>query len=507
MNSEQNDDSISRLYRLAKQTRHPEPPTSDIPRPRVSADADEMQHSEAGVEGLYRRYKRQRRAHTSLSEQATETVAKKPLSPVMKIVIPMLLGALVGLWFHTLPDSFDGIKTTLVDNVLQSIGSIFVGLFKMMVVPVVFVSLVSSVASFSSLRDLSRIGIKSTLLYVLSTTIAVSIGLSMAAWFDPGQGYQPQYQSFEYSQEDIPSSNLILSTLTPINIFKAMAEGHVIGVIIFALLFAASLRYSGKDGKHVLNFFQDLNSVIQNMLLLIMKLAPLGSFALLAVVFASEGMDLVRPLLGYMFVLMGSLILHATLTYSVMLRLLGSLNPLSFIRKMPIVNLFAFTTASSNATIPLSMRNARDSMGVSESMCSLTIPFGATMNMDGTAIMQGVASVFIANVYGVDLEMNHYLAIVIGTVFASVGTAGVPGVGLAMLAIVLQQAGLPVEGIGLIIGVDRLLDMMRTAINVTGDAAVTCVVARSEQAIDENVYRDPKAKLTSLAPASEVRSF
>jgi DAACS family dicarboxylate/amino acid:cation (Na+ or H+) symporter len=301
--------------------------------------------------------------------------------------------------------------------------------------------------------------------------------------------------------KDPPALEQVLIDLVPSNPVAAMANGSMLQVIVFALLFGVAVAAAGERGRHVLNFFNDLNAVIMRMVDLVMKLAPIGVFALIAKTFATQGADVLAPLLGYFLVVVGALLVHTLGTFSAVLYLLGRLDPMIFYAKLRSVLAFAFSTASSNATIPVTLKTTEERLGVSNSVAAFTVPLGATINMDGTAIMQGVATVFIAEVYGVDLSLADYLTVILTATLASVGTAGVPGVGLIMLAMVLGQVGLPVEGIALIIGVDRLLDMLRTATNVTGDCMVTCLVAKSEGALDETVYYDKAAGLTQIARA------
>jgi Na+/H+-dicarboxylate symporter len=269
-----------------------------------------------------------------------------------------------------------------------------------------------------------------------------------------------------------------------------MASGNMLQVIVFALLFGIAVTMSGERGRHVLNLFQDLDVVIMKMVEIIMRLAPYGVFALIARTFATQGIELIVPLLSYFLTLTCALGLHALIVYPVLLKTLANLSPYIFLRKMRDPASFAFSTASSAATIPITLRTAEAKMGVDNAVAAFTVPLGATINMDGTAIMQGVATVFIATVYGVDLALTDYLMVVLTATLASIGTAAVPGVGLIMLTMVLNQVGLPVEGIALIIGVDRILDMMRTACNVTGDCAVTCIIAKSEGALDLETFND-----------------
>ena len=279
----------------------------------------------------------------------------------------------------------------------------------------------------------------------------------------------------------------------PDNPFKAMAQGNMLQVIVFALLFGISIALSGDAGKRVAGLFDDLNIIIMKLVSVLMNLAPYGVFALMAKLFATIGIDTISSLLTYFVLVLFVLTVHALVTYPIILKLMSGLSPIILLKKVRDAVVFAFSTASSSATLPVTIKTAIRKLGVSNSVASFTLPLGANINMDGTAIMQGIATVFIAQVYGVDLSVSDYLLVVLTATLASIGTAGVPGVGLIMLAMVLEQVNLPVEGIALIIGVDRLLDMTRTAVNVTGDCMVSCIVAKSEGELDEKTYRDPSA--------------
>jgi Na+/H+-dicarboxylate symporter len=279
----------------------------------------------------------------------------------------------------------------------------------------------------------------------------------------------------------------------PANPIASMAEGNMLQIIVFAVIFGIAVSLSGEVGKRVSAAFNDINIVIMNIVTMVMNIAPYGVFVLMAKLFATIGLDTILGLAKYFFLLAGLLVMHAFVTYPIIFKVLSGLNPLILLRKMRNTALFAFSTSSSNATLPITMDTAKNRLGVNSSVSSFTIPLGATINMDGTAIMQGVATVFIAQVYGVDLSVSDFLMVILTATLASIGTAGVPGVGLIMLAMVLQQVNLPVEGIALIIGVDRLLDMMRTAVNVTGDCMVSCIVAKSEGELDLTVFHDMEA--------------
>ncbi len=377
------------------------------------------------------------------------------------------------------------------------VGQIFVALLQMMVVPLVLVSLVCGVTGLGDFRALGRIGAKTLGLYLVTTAIALTIALGLASAIAPGQGY-PISGNESYELTDAPPLSAVLVNMFPSNPVQALAEGQMLQIIVFALLLGFSLTRAGAAGKRIVGIFEDLNEVIMQMVLLVIRTAPIGVFALITRTFASEGIEVFIPLLSYFVVVVAALLLHLGLTYAGLVRLVG-LSVTRFFAKLRAVMTFAFSTSSSSATIPLTLSTLEHRLGVRNSIASFTVPLGATINMDGTAIMQGVATVFIANVYAVDLAMSDYLTVVLTATLASIGTAAVPSAGLIMLAMVLGQVGLPVEGIALIIGIDRLLDMMRTAVNVCGDSAVTIAVAKSERAVNLAVFDDPDVVLDEHA--------
>ena len=416
-----------------------------------------------------------------------------------QILMAMVAGAALGVLIHLTAADIAFVQSAIVDGVFEVVGAMFVSALKMMVVPLVFVSLVGGVTALGDLRTLGRVGGKAVLFYLATTAVAISIALSLAVLTAPGEGFQSTAPMAEIELKAPPALEQVLIDLVPSNPVAAMASGSMLQVIVFALLFGVAVSAAGERGRHVLNFFNDLNAVIMRMVDLVMKLAPIGVFALIAKTFATQGAEVLSPLLGYFLVVIGALLVHSLGTYSAVLYLLGRLDPRVFYAKLRSVLAFAFSTASSNATIPVTLKATGERLGVSNSVAAFTVPLGATINMDGTAIMQGVATVFIAQVYGVDLGLADYLTVILTATLASIATAGVPGVGLIMLAMVLGQVGLPVEGIALIIGVDRLLDMLRTATNVMGDCMVTCLVAKSEGALDEAIYYDKQAGVTRSA--------
>jgi Na+/H+-dicarboxylate symporter len=387
----------------------------------------------------------------------------------------------------------------LVDGVFHAGGAIFLASLKLLVVPLVFVSLVCGTAALDDVTRLGRVGGKTLLLYIATTAVAISWALLGAVLLRPGEGFGLTSDATFVAKQAPPLVETLVG-LFPSNPIRAMAEGNMLQIIVFAILFGLALTFAGDAGRRLLRIFEDLNQVVLSLVMLLMNLAPYGVFCLIAKVFSQMGFSAFEPLLSYFFLVLGLLFFHAIVTYSAMLRVLAGLSPLAFFRRMRTPVTLAFSTASSNATIPVTLENAEHRLGASNTIASFTVPLGATLNMDGTAIMQGVATVFIAQAYGIEIGLPGYLMVVLTATLASIGTAGVPGVGLVMLAMVLRQVNLPVEGIALIIGVDRLLDMVRTAVNITGDSAVTCVVARSEgQFSEETFYGDGTSERTASA--------
>ena len=423
---------------------------------------------------------------------------KKRFSLTSQILLAMLAGIFTGTLINLLFADIAFVQDFIVTGLLHVIGTAFVAALKMLVVPLVFVSLIGGVTALGDVKALGRIGLKAVSLYLLTTAIAISIALCLASLINPGADAGLSTAA-TYTPQTPPPLSQVLINMVPSNPIAAMAKGSMLQVIVFSLLFGVAITLAGDKGKHVLNFFSDLNEVIMKMVFIVMLVAPVGVFCLVTITFATQGLDIILPLSGYFFTLVAALTLHASLSYGTLLQLLGRLNPWVFFKKIRAVLIFAFSTASSNATIPVTLRTVEHRLGVNNSVASFTVPLGATINMDGTAIMQGVATVFIANAYGITLGPGDFLTVIITATLASIGTAGVPGVGLIMLAMVLEQAGLPVEGIALIIGVDRLLDMLRTAVNVTGDAAITSIIAKSENALDTAVFNDPQARSVQTA--------
>ncbi|MEZ8019973.1 dicarboxylate/amino acid:cation symporter [Vibrio splendidus] len=417
---------------------------------------------------------------------------KKPMSLTGRVILGMVVGIFTGFAIQSLFADSGFVNNYVVNGLFEVGGQIFVASLKMLVVPLVFVSLVCGTSSLKDLSTLGRMGGKTLALYIGTTAVAITLALTIGNLFQPGAGADLTAAS-SFKSADAPSLGQVIIDMFPTNPIQAMAEGKTLQVIVFAVLFGIAISAAGKPGERIAAVFSDLNEVIMKLVALLMNLAPYGVFFLMAKLFSSLGLGAIWNLAEYFLVLAGTLLLHGLVTYSAMLKGFTGLSPITFLRKMEDAIMFAFSTASSNATIPVTMETAKNRMGVDNKVASFTVPLGATVNMDGTAIMQGVATAFIAQAYNIDLTMGDYLMVILTATLASVGTAGVPGVGLVMLAMVLNQVGLPLEGIALIMGVDRLLDMIRTAVNITGDSAVTIIVAKSEGSFDEARFNDPAA--------------
>ncbi len=411
-----------------------------------------------------------------------------------RILIGMGAGLLLGVSVQQLAPAPDGwILGWLVNGLLDVGGQIFIASLKLMVVPLVFVSLVCGAARLGASANMGRLGGKTLGLYLLTTGLAVTLALTTALLFQPGVGAEGPSVTVSYEPRPAPSVKDTLVNIFPTNPIAAMAEGRMLQVIVFALLLGIALAGTGAAGQRIRAVFDDVNQVLMRLITLLIQLAPYGVFCLMATLFASIGLGEIFKLLGYFLNVAGTLILHAVVVYPLLLLLLGRVSPLRFLAKMREPILVAFSTASSGATLPVTLRTVEHRVGVKNEVAAFAVPLGATINMDGTAIMQGVATVFIAQFYAIDLTLADYLMVILTATLASVGTAAVPGVGLITLTMVLTQVGLPVEGIALIIGVDRLLDMMRTSVNVTGDGMVATTVARSEGKLDMEVFRNPDA--------------
>ena len=420
----------------------------------------------------------------------TAEKTKKKIGLSTQIFIALLIGALFGVVIHYwIPSSY--IKdTVIVEGVLYVVGQGFIRLMQMLVVPLVFCSLICGSMAIGDTKTLGKVGVKTIGFYLVTTALAVCVALGSALLINPGRGLDMDAVQKGTVSSTTEATSLVdtLLNIIPKNLVQSMANGDMLPIIVFALFVGIMLAKLGTRGSVVANFFSQFNDVMMEMTMAIMKIAPIGVFCLIARTFATVGFSAFAPMLKYMGNVTLALAIQCLVVYQILLFVFTRLNPFKFIKKFLPVMGFAFSTATSNATIPMSIDTLSKKMGVSKQISSFTIPLGATINMDGTSIMQGVAVVFIAQAYGIPLTMGNLATVVVTATLASIGTAGVPSVGLVTLAMVLNSVGLPTEGIALIMGIDRILDMIRTAVNITGDAVCTTIVCHQEGSLNREVF-------------------
>ncbi len=408
-----------------------------------------------------------------------------------KVLIGLLLGAVAGWVLNVLDNTW--LNTYFVDGVLYAGGKLFVNALKMLVVPLVIFSLIPGVFAIGDIKLLGKVGGKTIVLYLATTAIAIATAILFAASLGIGEGATPP-SDVDFSGKTAGASTVdILVGIVPTNIFKAFANGDMLAIIFFSIFFGVAALSIKSQTKETINFIEQINKIVMQMVDMVMWFAPYAVFCLIGKAIADVGITLIFDLKDYFFTVIAVLLVHAFITQMFILKAFTGLDLGMFLRKIRSAQLFAFSTSSSGATIPVTLRTVQNRLGVERAVSSFSVPFGATINMDGTAIMQGVATVFIANMYGIELGMQGYVLVVLTAVLASIGTAAVPSVGLVMLTLVFEQVNLPVEAIGLILGVDRLLDMTRTMVNVTGDHVVTTIVAKSEGKFDMATFKDPDA--------------
>ena len=416
---------------------------------------------------------------------------KKKISLTSMIFIALIAGAITGMVLHYLvPDS--SVKNdVIVEGVLYVLGQGFIRLMKMLVVPLVFCSLVCGSMAIGDTKKLGNVGGKTLAFYLVTTAVAVAVALGIGTLLRPGIGLDMSKIQVNASDIDTMESTSLVQTILniiPDNPIKSLASGEMLQIIVFALIIGVILAKLGERAETVSNFISQFNDIMMEMTMMVMSLAPIGVFSLIARTFATIGFSAFVPLAKYMIAVLIALAIQCFGVYQILLKLFTGLNPVKFIRKFFPVMAFAFSTATSNATIPLSIDTLYKKMGVSKKISSFTIPLGATINMDGTSIMQGVAVMFAAQAFGIHLTPMDYVTVIGTATLASIGTAGIPSVGLVTLTMVFNSVGLPVEAIGIIMGIDRILDMARTAVNITGDAVCTTIVACQNGAVDKEVF-------------------
>lgn len=398
-----------------------------------------------------------------------------------QIIWALVLGVIVGIALTFVPeDTFSGIDY----YVLTPVGQIFMNLILMLVVPIVFVSIVLGVAGLGDPSQLGRLGIKALSFFIATSIIALSIGVIVAYIFEPGNVGSFNLGEAEYNLEEPPPIMDTIVNIIPDNPVSAMATGNMLQIIAFAVFIGLGIAVLGEKVDKVKTLFEQVNEILMWLITAIMKTAPYGAFALIVSAIGDAGLDAIGSMAMYMFCVILALIIQGAVVYSLAIKVLGKASPIKFYKEFFPAMSVAFSTSSSAATLPLAMRIAQERLGVNKSISSFVQPLGATINMDGTGIMQAVAAVFISQAYGIGLTFTDVVTIILMATLASIGTAAVPAVGLVMLAMVLNQVGLPVEGIALIIGIDRILDMLRTSLNSTGDAVCAYIVSESEKRRD-----------------------
>lgn len=401
---------------------------------------------------------------------------KKKMQLTTKILLGLILGIIVGMLLQGTPE--------IAQTYIKPFGTLFLNLIKMIIVPLVFSSLVVGAASIGDPKALGRIGGKTLAYYLITTAFAVTVGLLLATILQPGTGLSIPVDASAEAAE-VPSIITTLLNMVPANPLKGLVDGNILQVIVFALFLGiGSTSLPENVSKPFISFFDSLAEIMYKITAFVMMLAPIGVFALIVPVVSSYGLDVLKPLSMVIFAVYLGCVLHAIFVYSVAVKAFAKMSPIRFFKGIAPAAVTAFSTSSSAGTLPVTIRNSRENLGVSEKIASFVLPLGATINMDGTALYQGVCALFLAQVYGIDLSIGQMVTIIITATLGSIGTAGVPGAGFIMLTLVLQSVGLPLEGLVLIAGIDRILDMARTSVNVIGDASCAVVVAASEKELD-----------------------
>ena len=416
---------------------------------------------------------------------------KRKINLTGQILIALVLGAIVGIVLYGMSDSY--VKDTLlVDGIFKFLGTVFIAALKMLIVPVVFFALIVGVSSLNDIRQLGRIGTKTMLYYLITTALAITLALGVAFVMSPGSNFKmPVLEETDVAiNEGMPFIDVLIN-IVPSNPVQAMAEANMLQIIFFAIMVGIAITIMGDKVPTVRLFVNECNDLFLRLVTVVMLFAPLGIFGLTARTFSQLGYEIMLPLSKYLLTVVIGLALQVVV-YMIILRVVSGLNPIYLVKKITSPLSIAFSTASSAAALPVTIRTAEEQLGVDKKVASFTLPLGATINMDGTAIMQGVATFFIAQVYADGLSPSQFLLVILTATLASIGTASVPGAGLIMLSMVLTTVGLPIEGIALIIAVDRIIDMARTSINVCGDIVGTVVVAKSENALDKEIYYTTK---------------
>ena len=421
-------------------------------------------------------------------------MAKKKTSLAVKVLIGLAIGMVLGIIVHYMPSGTLRDKV-LIDGIFQFVGQVFLRSVMMCVVPLVFVSLVNGSASMGDVKKLGRVGGKTLAFYLVTTAVAIVIGLAMAFLINPGVGLDMgAIEAVEYTAKEGKPIAEVLYEMVPRNPIQALAEGNMLQIIVFAILSGVALTMIGEKGKKVLALFEELNELVMKLVSIVMVMAPIGVLALVARTFAQIGVSVIIPLGKSVLAVYIALAIHLVFVYGGMLKGFSGLSIFKYVKKLSPAMLIAFSTCSSAAALPANMDITVNKIGSSKDIASFSLPLGNTINMDGTAIYQGVSAIFIAQAYGIDVTPSMALTIVLAATLASIGTAGVAGAGAIMLSMVLTTVGLPLEGVGLIFGIDRIYDMGRTAMNITGDSVCTTIISKQEGEFNEEIWNTDFAK-------------
>lgn len=426
---------------------------------------------------IYERERRKKSSHTlQIIKERRRKVRHIKNNLLTQILIAFILAIMLGIIFGPSID------------ILKPLGDLFLRLIKFIIAPLVLSTLIVGVASIGDPKSLGRIGSKTIAYYLVTTAIAIIIGLAIAFIISPGKGLSIDSPITEIEINETEGVISTLLNIIPENPFLALTEGSMLQIIFFAIFIGLAITLVGKKAEAVYHFFDSFAEIMFKITGIVMRVAPIGVIGLVAPIIGQYGPKVLLPLLKIIIAVVLACIIHATLVYATSVKTFAKMNPFTFFRGITPAAIVAFSTASSAGTLPVTIKNTQENLGVSNKISSFVLPLGATVNMDGTAIYQGVAVIFIAQFYGLDLSFTQLLVIVLTTILASIGTAGVPGAGMIMLAMVLTAVHLPLEGIALIAGIDRILDMFRTTVNIVGDASAAVVVAGTEDELDRNAF-------------------
>ena len=393
-----------------------------------------------------------------------------------QVIIGLILGVIAGFLFPNQAESF------------KILGTIFIDLIKMVIVPLIFFALLAGITSMDSGHSATRVGIKGFLIYIATATFAVAIGLTVSTIFEPGVGVDlSSIAKVAVEHKNAPTVQEFLMGLIPTNIFRAFTNDNFLQIIVFSIFTGVVINMMGNKAKPVKEIIHSVNLIMFKMIELIVLLAPIGVFGFISWMVGTQGMDILGSLGKLVVIVIGACFLQYLL-FGVMILVFGKLSPIPFFKKMTTTQSIAFATSSSKAALGTAVTHVHERMGVSEANANFILPLGSSINMDGTAIYLGICAVFFAQAYGIHLDFSQYLMLMLTCTLGSIGAAGIPSGSIIFMGMVLGSVGLPLDGIGIILGVDRILDMIRTTVNITGDAAVTVLVDRSEGMLDEKVY-------------------